>query len=219
MVLHADEGRPAVLVGRGLHARELRRPHAAGADVPHLARLHHVVQRLHRLLDGRQRVEPVDLQQVDVRRVQPLQRRLHLVEDGRARQPALVLVLGQHRHLLLGELAAPRALLHRVEALGHDHQLVPRQRVLLDGLADDALRLALRVDVGRVPRRQPAVVRRLEQRQRLLLADGPVHDRRVAEAHAAKHRHRDAQPALAQLAVLDLGFLGHLCRRLRRRRE
>ncbi len=70
MILHADELRPPSLLRHELQARKLRRPHAARPDIPHLAAAHQVVQRLHRLLGGRMRVEAVDLQEVDIRRVE-----------------------------------------------------------------------------------------------------------------------------------------------------
>ena len=93
LVLHADELGPAVLLGDELEPGELGRPHAAGADVAHLAGLDEVVQRLHGLLERHGGVEAVDLQQVDVRSVQALQRCLDLVKDGGPGETAEVLVV------------------------------------------------------------------------------------------------------------------------------
>jgi beta-glucosidase len=66
LVLHRHELRPPVHLRGVLELRELPGPHRGGADVAGLARLDHVVQRLHGLLGRRLRVEAVDLVQVDV---------------------------------------------------------------------------------------------------------------------------------------------------------
>jgi len=65
VILHGHEPR-AGRACRRLSLGELPRPHAAGADVPRLAERDNVVQGRHRLLDRRQRVEPVDLVEIDV---------------------------------------------------------------------------------------------------------------------------------------------------------
>jgi len=70
MVLHADKLGPPALLSYKLHTSELHRPHAARADVAHLAALDQIMQRLHCLLDRHGLVEAVDLQQVDVGRVE-----------------------------------------------------------------------------------------------------------------------------------------------------
>jgi hypothetical protein len=70
---------------------ELPCPHRAGSNVPNLARLDEVVKRLHRLLRRHiVQIGAVNLEEVDVRRVQPLKRGLDLVEDRRARETTLV---------------------------------------------------------------------------------------------------------------------------------
>ena len=90
MVLHADKLRPPSLFRHELHLRKLRRPHGARTDIPYLPTLDQIVQRLHRLCDGRLGIEAVYLQQIDIRRVKPLERRLDGVEDGCPAEPALV---------------------------------------------------------------------------------------------------------------------------------
>jgi len=70
LILHGDEPCPPVQVGRILHLGELPSPHRRGADVASLAGLHDIVERLHGLLDGRFRVEAVDLVEIDVVGVQ-----------------------------------------------------------------------------------------------------------------------------------------------------
>src|SRR5437764_585127 len=64
--------RPAVTFRDMLGLGELPRVHAARADVAGLAGLHHVVQRLHRLLDRGLEVPAMDLVEVDVVQLQPL---------------------------------------------------------------------------------------------------------------------------------------------------
>lgn len=168
VVLHADKLGPAVLLGRELQARKLRGPHAAGANVPHLARLDEVVQRLHGLLDGGSGVEAVDLEQVDVRGVEPAQRRLDLVEDGGARQAKGVLVvLGRFKGGARDKVAGLGLLAHGPVALGENNDLFARDVVLLNGLADNLLGHAVGVDVGRVPGVDATIVGGLEEREGL----------------------------------------------------
>ena len=64
-----------------MRGRTLVRPARAHADVAHEPGAHDVVQRVHRLRDGRARVEAVALQHVDVLELQALQACFHGVED------------------------------------------------------------------------------------------------------------------------------------------
>jgi len=84
VVLHADEFRPAVLLGGVLQQRELPRPHAGGADVVHFSGAHEVVQSLHGFFEGRVRVEAVDLQQVEVVELETGEGGVDGFEDGGA---------------------------------------------------------------------------------------------------------------------------------------
>jgi hypothetical protein len=114
---------------------------------------------------------------------------------------------------------------HAAERLAHQHQLVAREVVFPDGLGDDALRVAVGVDVGRVPLDRPvcqhlsfqlrqrdtdrvdsAVIRGLQQRQRSLRPDHPVRPFRAPNAHAPDNRHGHAQAAVSQAAVVDFCF-------------
>jgi len=81
VVLHADELRPTVEFGGVLRLAELPGPHRRRPDVANLARLDHVVQGLHRLLDRSVMVEPVDLVEVDVVGAQPAQAVVDLGHD------------------------------------------------------------------------------------------------------------------------------------------
>ena len=100
LVLHRDERRQAFVdrvfcqcqqlrgsdygrtVRLTLHQLELVRPATAHADIPDLPTLHDIMQRLHRLLDGRVIVEAVALEDVDVVQLQALQRILDRREDA-----------------------------------------------------------------------------------------------------------------------------------------
>ena len=74
VVLHGDEPGPAVHVGGVLRLGELPRGHAAGTDVARLAGPYDVVQRLHRLLNGRAGIPAVDLIEVHVLHLEVLER-------------------------------------------------------------------------------------------------------------------------------------------------
>ena len=93
MILHADEFRPAVLLGDELHAGELGGPHAGGADVADFTGLHEVVEGAHGFVDGSGAVEAVDLEEVDVGGLEAGEGGFDLVEDGGAGLAVLVLVV------------------------------------------------------------------------------------------------------------------------------
>ena len=96
----------------------------------HLAALHEIVQCLHGLLDGRGLIEAVDLEQVDVARLEPAQRRVDGIEDRGARETVLVdVVTGASE---LGRHARPGRLADGEEALGQDNDLLARDIVLQD---------------------------------------------------------------------------------------
>ena len=59
-----------MLLSHELQACELRGPHAGRADVAHLAAADEVVESFHRLFDRGVGVEAVDLEEVDVGRVE-----------------------------------------------------------------------------------------------------------------------------------------------------
>lgn len=69
------------------------------------------MQRAHRLLDGHDGVETVDLEEVDVRGVEALEGALDSVEDRRAREAGVVDVLGRVEEVGLnqGELVGVAA--------------------------------------------------------------------------------------------------------------
>ena len=131
---------------------------------------HEDVERFQRLLDRRERVEAVDLVEVDVIELQPLQARLRLVEDVVARCAALV-----------------RPVAHGAEDLGGHHDLIARHADILQRLAGDLLRQAPGVDVRRVEKVDARIEGGAQELVGLLLLDGAD----VApDAFAAAERHR-----------------------------
>src|SRR5207249_480044 len=100
------------------------------ADVAHLARAHEVVERAQRLLDARERVEAVELVEVHVVRAEAAQARLAGPDQVEARRADVV-----------RSRAGAKGSLRR-----DDHLLAAAG----DGLAQDLLREARRVDVGGV---------------------------------------------------------------------
>lgn len=93
MVLHADKFGPTVLFCDELHACELGRPHAACANVAHFSGLDKIVECFHRFFNGSIVVEAVDLEKVEVIRVETSEGCVDLVEDCGAGEAVLVLVV------------------------------------------------------------------------------------------------------------------------------
>lgn len=139
MVLHADETGPAVPLGDVLRLGELPRVHRTRPDVAGLARLHHVVQGLHGLLDRRRPVPAVDLVEVDVVGAQTAQAVVDLGHDRLAGQPATV---GPRPHLAVH--------------LGGQHDLVAAGEVG-QRPADDLLAGAVGIDVRGVEEVDPCL--------------------------------------------------------------
>lgn len=149
--LHAHKLRPAVLLGARLHHGELPRPHAARADIVHFPHLDQIMQRLHRFLDRRVRIEAVDLQQIHILGIQTRQRLIHSREDGIAAQTTTVdVVLGLRNVLAVQNAADVGRLADVAVAFGEDDKFVARDVVFLDSFADDFFADAVGVDVGGV---------------------------------------------------------------------
>ena len=103
------------------------------ADITHQALAGQVVQRAQGLVDGGDGVVAVDLVEVDVIGLQPLQAALNRVHDVPARGAA---VIGPWPHV--------------AEHLGGQHHILAGHADVLQGLADPGLGLAERIDVGGV---------------------------------------------------------------------
>ena len=117
-------------VGKIERLGELPRVHRRRADVAHLSRLHHVVQRFQRLLDGRFVVPAMNLVEVHVVGLQALQALVEFEEDGLAREAASVGLVAHH-----------------AMDLGRDHHRLAAH-VGLQKPAQHRLALAARVDIG-----------------------------------------------------------------------
>ena len=203
LILHRHEPGPAAEVGGVLELRELPRVHRGGADVARLARLDDVVQRLHRLLDRRVRVEAVDLVQVDVVRAEPRQRRVDLFEDRLARQAL-----------------SAGAVVHLPPHLRREHDVLTAG-VAGDRAADDLFGRAELIDVRGVPERHAELDGLLEERLCLVFGERPrvgVRGGRVAVAHAAEREPAHLQSGVPQAGVLHrhvhAGFGADQCREI-----
>ncbi len=184
VVLHGHERGPAVPVRRVLRLGELPGVHAARPDVAGLARLDHVVQCLHGLLDRGPRVPPVDLVEVHVVHVQAAQRVVDPGQDVLAGQAAVVLGVG-----------------HRAEHLGGNHDVLAPEQLAEQPPGDDLAR-AVGVGVGGVVEDHATVGRGLDERLRGVFLQHPLPAAPVAEAHHAEADAGHAQAGRAQVDVL-----------------
>lgn len=185
-----------VLARVRLHGVELVRIARRHADVADLARLDNVVQRDHELLHARVGRVAVDLEDVDVVEAKALEALVDRVEDVLAREAVAVDIAGRDRVLDLGRV--------RVRVVGDDHgelgendEVLARDRVLLDCLADETLAVAVRVDVGRVPGVDAELVGRLEVLKSLVTLKNPVGPACAAAASASiswRRRQKRAHP-------------------------
>ena len=82
--------RPAVAVGHGQRFHQMPARKVRAADVANLAGPDQSVQRVERFLDGRQRVEPVKLIQIDVVGSQPAQAGLERFQQVKPRRADIV---------------------------------------------------------------------------------------------------------------------------------
>ena len=139
--LHALEARPAAFVGQRQRLHHLPSGHIADAQRADLAGAHQIVERAQGLVERRERVEAVQLVEVDVVELQAAQAGLDLVDD------------------MVSALAAAVGLLaHHAGGLGGDDDLVARQFQRFERMADQRLGLAERVDIGGVDEVDAGVV-------------------------------------------------------------
>ena len=117
--LHTDEFSQPALLGYPERLHDLPGGHVAQADIAHPARSHQIVQRRQRLLERRQRIESVQLVQIDVIELQALQARIDLVEQMMARLSAAI-----------------RLSIHDAGRLGGDDELVRAAAEVLQRLPD-----------------------------------------------------------------------------------
>ena len=153
------------------------------ADVTHLARFHERVQRSHCFFERCLAVPPVQLVQVDVVGTQPREAGLERTHD-----------------MVPGTTGSVRPGLAREAALGGQQELLSSP---FYDLAHDLFRGAVRVDVGRVYEVDAGLDTAVEDAaglgdpRRAHAGELP----RPPEGHRPERKHRDAQPAPAQLPV------------------
>ena len=185
--LQRDERHPSLEDRLVLHLGADPRRVVAQAQVANLACTHEHVERVHRLVDRRVRVEEVHPQQVDVVGAKPPQRILDLVHDGLASRAAAVGI----------------AHVHAAAELGGDHQAITEAlaRPGRKPLAEDRLAVALGVDVGGVDEVPAPPDVALELGDRLLRsgAEAPF----GAEGHGAQaeRAHAKAGPAERHVVI------------------
>jgi len=181
LALHRDE--PLAVVDLRLVERLHQLPggHGARADVADLPLLDEVVERRERLPDRRVLVPAVDLVEVDVVGVQSVEARARLVED-----------------VLAGEPLSVRPVVHSAVHLRRDGEFLAV--ALGDGLPENLLALAVRVDVRRVEEGDPEVERPVDHFERLLVI--VEHPGLLApEVHTAETETRDLQAGLSESRV------------------
>ena len=122
-----------MLVGNVQHLGELPGVHRRGADRQRFAGANDVVQCCHDFLRRHGRVEAVNLIQIDIIELQPLQTGIDRMADVFARQSAIV-----------GGVS------HRLANLGGDDDLFARDFQFAQGAAEDFFTHAVGVNVGRV---------------------------------------------------------------------
>ena len=156
-----------------------------------MAVAHQLVERAQRFLDRRGGVETVDLVEVDVVELQPLQAGLDTVEDVAARGAACV-----------------RAGAHFAENLGRDDHAVAWHLQVFQGLAGDLFRASAGVHISGIDEVDAAVDRRADQLLGITLlqrADLLPDALATAERHRAQTQFRDEKAGSAERTVAHGG--------------
>jgi hypothetical protein len=116
----------------------------------------------------------VNLQHINIR-PQPFNTLFHRIKNMLPTQahpirhePIVLCTRRNHRHS-----TRIRLIRNSIKALRHDHHAVPRDVVLLQGLANDLLGAAVRVDVRRVPGVDAGLVGVLEEGQGAVFVEDP----------------------------------------------
>ncbi len=154
---------------------------------------HEVVKHPQRLVDRRHRIIAVNLVEVDVIELQPLQARLYGVEDMGAGGAAIV-----------------RAGPHQDIALGGDQDVRTLDTEITQGLPEQRLRLAGRIDIGGIDEIDTGVERMADEFVDLFLLEprdlAPVAPA-VAERHRAEGDFGYEQAGSSKLLVPHVAFL------------
>ncbi len=125
----------------------------AGAPVKGHALVNQKAHRPHRLLNGRVHVRPVAEDEVDVVRLQAIQRGFRAFNDVLAREA-----------LIVGPLPAP-------EDFGGQHQVGPRPAGILNDVAHHDLRLSARIGLSVVEKVDARIVSRVHAGGRAIFVD------------------------------------------------
>ncbi len=168
--------------------------HRGGAEISDLVAADGVVEGSERLGDRRAVIPTVDLVEVDRIHAEPVETPLQILFD-RLPGEAVPAVIGAQ--IRLGRRIRLRAALGM--GLRRNDEFVPI--VFVDGVAENSLGLAVRVDVGRVEEIDPEFDRPVDQFLGVLLLEQPVGPS-GSEAHAAETDPTDGQSCIAEFGVL-----------------
>src|SRR5665647_419826 len=189
--LHADEAGPAVAIADAQRLLDLPGGEIGDSDVEDLAHAHEIAERLERLLDGRARVDAMDLVEVDVVGAEAAQAGIDGLHDVLTPEPHVVDVAGAGR----GRVA------HRAAELGGDHDGLAGDACGLERPPQDLLGLATRVHVGGVEEVDAGVERGAHQRVGAGLVEHADAHHTMAEGHGTEAELRDAESAGTQVPV------------------
>ncbi len=154
------------------------------ADIANLALGDQIVERAQRLVERRHDVGRVDLVEIDVIRLQPLQAGLDGVHDMAARRAHIV-------------PSRP----HPAVNLGRQDDVLASDAEILEGLAESPFGLASGVDVGRVEEIDPGIDAGFDERIGAGLvdvADMFVNPLAAAEGHRAEAKRRNQKAGVAE---------------------
>jgi hypothetical protein len=118
-------------IGHMIVVSELPGPHRASANVSNLPAYKEVMESLHSLFGSRiVEISPMDLEEVDVRSVEPLQRRLDLIEDCRTSESTLIDVVPCIPQIGYGIAVLIDLVVRQTVALGQDDEQMTRDTEL-----------------------------------------------------------------------------------------
>ena len=130
-ILHTDKLRPSVLFSDMVELRELPSPHRASSNVPNLPALHEVMERFHCLFRRSLEIIAVDLQDINVRRLETFEGCVNRIEDRLTRQSGVVdivpgvLKMREHRSKNAG------VFVYHTVAFRKNDEFIPRNIVLI----------------------------------------------------------------------------------------
>ena len=197
--LHRLEAGKALAVGYAQRLGDAPGLPVGNADIAHLAAGDEVVERPQRLVDRRHRVGAVQLVEIDMIGLQPLQAAIDRVHDVAARGAALV-----------------GALAHGAMDLGGDHDIRPLDAEIPERLAEQSLGGAEGVDVGGIEEVDAGGDRAGDNLIDALLVEAGDEAplgvlAGVAEGHGAEAEFGDEHPRISELVVAHGAAPGGKC--------